>query len=124
MEKKYITEINTVFIKPVGHLKTRAQVDEFVAEFKKIDSEHDKKFWIISDISDFMIGSISLLQYFAKGMMGMDEKRHGTIFILQDIIRKTGINLLRYYRRVNFYTAFDLESAIKIVKKESEKEEA
>ncbi|MEZ4813509.1 MAG: hypothetical protein R2883_08605 [Caldisericia bacterium] len=94
MEKKYITEINTVFIKPVGHLKTRAQVDEFVAEFKKIDSEHDKKFWIISDISDFMIGSISLLQYLQKGMMGMDEKRHGTIFILLRHYQEvSGINL-------------------------------
>lgn len=121
MEKRYFPDINTVFVKPIGHLNTRVQIDELVAEFKKIDSEFDKKFWIISDISDFMIESITLVQYFAKGMMGLDAKRHGTIFILQDVIRKTGINLLRYYRRVNFYTAFDLESAMEIVKKHTEK---
>lgn len=120
METKYIPKINTVYIKPIGNLTTRKQLDSLVLDFKKIHGEHKDKFWIISDVSELMVKSTSLLKYFAEKMIGMDEHRYGTVFILQDFIRRTGIRLLRYYRKVNFHTAYDLESAIKIIKKGTE----
>ncbi len=121
MEWQYLKEKNAVLVKPVGTMRSEEDVEDLARQFKDIQDQMKEKFWMVSDITEFFMENSTLLRYFAKLMMGMDEARHGTIFIVRDPLRRTGIKLLKYYRRVEYYDVPTLDSAFKLIDKLNKK---
>ncbi|HOO96577.1 MAG TPA: hypothetical protein PKV16_03335 [Caldisericia bacterium] len=117
VEYRYFEEKNLIRMKPSGYIKTREDAKKMADQLEMIHTIPHRKFWLISDITHLRMDSLSLLQYFASLTRGLDRERLGTVFIITNTLQKTGIGLLSVFRKVNFYTAYDLESAMRIVDK-------
>ncbi|MCK5744200.1 MAG: hypothetical protein KAH30_05630 [Caldisericia bacterium] len=121
MEWQYLKEKNAVLVKPIGTMRSEGDVENLARQFKDIQDQMTEKFWMVSDITEFFMENSTLLRYFAKLMMSMDKARHGTIFIVRDPLRRTGIKLLKYYRKVEYFDVPTLDSAFKLINKLNKK---